>query len=167
MPETDSQSTPPKGLAAGCLTVLGILAVLLAALWFGVRDSEEFQTLRKIAGAAAGEARAMAAVKRYLVEIYPAEKVEVGVNVSSTGETSQRILAVKFVNPTFAVDSSSPGATVEPREIALAVAAEYSNVDRFDAIRVEIVRGVGAGITAEGDASFNFSTDGLQADLPN
>ncbi len=150
-----------KALGIGCLSLLVIviaIAVMIWTNWDKIKESEWFTTITEMAETAKIEMDSMMELQNSLQLEYPAETITVQARQWSGSNGSSKSLLVNFINPEFEVPDSESEKERKAHEIALKVAGQYPELDRYDFVTVSFVSQRGVGVTFKSTSSHPFPT---------
>jgi hypothetical protein len=151
-----------KGLGVGCGSCFLLVVILAASVWAGwgsFREMGIFRKVRTTFETAKSEVVNLNALRASLDEIYPAARIDTHADIQSTNGVTVKTLAVSIVDPRFALPDSESAKEAKAREIAGKIAEIYPSIDRWDRLRLSLVR--------EGDGGANLgSTSTFQYGVP-
>jgi hypothetical protein len=155
-----------KSCAVGCATMFGLFVVLAIGAWMGrdtLRQTGWFKQFADRVETAKSEAVQMNALGARLTEQFPAESIPIRAHIQSENGKTVKALVVTFVNPEFPVPESADGKEAKAREVALAIAADYPTIDRYDQLRLSFVVQRTGGASVGSAAEFQFAIRELQS----
>jgi len=120
-----------KVVGIGCAVMLAVLAILALVAYLNIDAIKEMDWYRSISEAAEGaktEMQYMLELRSELAGAYPAQDIQMQVNMDMGNRGSGRILVVEFINPAFSLPESSEGKEESARAIARRVAVIYPEI---------------------------------------
>lgn len=171
-------SDDARGGQVGCAKVAGygclgfaLLAVVAGvgiwASWDLLAGSGVGRGVRATVATVKAEAAALQTARSRLLELYPAADLRPNVQIQNTNGVTVRTLELTLVDPRFELPATEEGRFAQAREIAGAAATAHPGLDRYDRLRLVVVRNA-----AEGSASatttwrYEFPTAELLAPAP-
>lgn len=154
----------------GCLgfVLLAVVAgVGIWASWDLLAKSGVGRGVRDTVATVRAEAAALQEARARLLELYPAADLHPNVQVHSADGVTVKTLELTLVDPRFELPATDEARLAQAREIGRAAAAAHPGLDRYDRLRLVVVRNA-----AEGSASatttwrYEFPTAELLAPTP-
>lgn len=166
---TSGKSGCLKSCAGGCAAAAILLVVLAVGAWTSrdsIRKMGPFRRFFDTVETAKSEAVQMNVLGAQLSKRYPAQAIPIRAHIQSDNGKTVKALVVTFVNPEFVLPESADGKEAKAREIALAIAADYPTLARYDQLRLAFVTENAGGASLGSTSEFQFPTAELSNQPP-
>lgn len=151
-----------RAAGIGCAVVCAIVVLSVALIAMNldaIKESDWYRSIGETAEAAKLEFTYMLQLREELLLVYPAQEVRVNIRSNMGSQGKNKSLVVEFVNPDFDVPDDDTEQFA--REIAVAVATKYPEIERFDFVVIAFMKQTGAGVTITTTRNFPFPTGEL------
>jgi hypothetical protein len=159
-----ASSKAPKIIAAGCLSVIGLVMLVALTVWLNLdalRDQEWFRSATE----GGAEVRRLMRLQSTLLAGYPADSVSLRFSQQHDGDEVVHILNATFVNPKFPLVDADGSEEGKAREIALEIVAVYPPDGTYGAVRVSFAKLKLLALKVDHAASHHFDVADLLAEL--
>lgn len=154
----------------GCLGLVLLAVVAGVGIWASwdlLRESGVGRGLRDTVATVKAESETLQGVRARLLADYPAADAQPNVQIQSTNGVTVKTLQITLVDPRFELADGDAAQLAQAREIARAAAAAHPDIDRYDQLRLVVVRNAAAeGASARTTASYEFPAAELRSPTP-
>lgn len=150
-----------KAIGVGCMVIVAMALVgitLIWAKWDDIKDSDWFRSVSEAAAAAQSEMGYMLDLRTSLLQVFPAENINVQAQQHRSTAGSAKTLNVSFINPEFSLPEAMGEKEGKAREIAQFIAKQYPNIERYDFVKVSFASQKGSVIALNFTSNHPFPT---------